>query len=141
MSSEERNTTDVNHGCLLLTKQNKMKNTGVFNDVNASIKEQIAGLKNIKIHFEEINDFESIQNISLSIRILELYFVPQYLQIKQIFEGTFETDTEIISYDRFIELTEDYKGSGYYKSGTALKELQTNGRVKTIFSTFELTKI
>ena len=72
MSSEERNTTDVNHGCLLLTKQNKMKNTGLFNDVNAVIKEQIAGLKNIKIHFQEQNDFESIQQVAKSICVLEL---------------------------------------------------------------------
>ena len=45
---------------------------GLFTDVNAVIKEEIAGLKNIQIHFQMNGDFDKIQKVSLAIRQLEI---------------------------------------------------------------------
>tara|TARA_R100000541_G_scaffold631_1_gene4040 strand:- start:130 stop:291 length:162 start_codon:yes stop_codon:yes gene_type:complete len=45
---------------------------GLFTDVNAVIKEEIAGLKNIKIHFQMNGDFDKIQKVALAIRQLQI---------------------------------------------------------------------
>lgn len=43
---------------------------------------------------------------------------------------------EIIDYKRFLELTE---GRGYWKKGTALKELKNNGKLWTPWAIFTLS--
>lgn len=45
---------------------------GLFSDVNSVIKDELAGLKNIKIHFQMNDDFDKIQKVSLAIRQLEI---------------------------------------------------------------------
>lgn len=43
----------------------------LFTDVNVVIKEQIASLKNIKIHYQMNSDFNKVQKVSLAIKQLE----------------------------------------------------------------------
>jgi len=57
---------------LKIIKTTKIMKQGLFTDVNAVIKEEIAGLKNIKIHFQMNGDFDKIQKVSLAIRQLEI---------------------------------------------------------------------
>ncbi len=43
----------------------------LFTDVDAVVKEQIASLRNIKIHYQMSGDFDKIQKVSLAIKQLE----------------------------------------------------------------------
>ena len=45
---------------------------GLYSDVNSVIKDELAGLKNIKIHFQMTGNFDKIQKVSLAIRQLEI---------------------------------------------------------------------
>jgi len=55
------------------------------------------------------------------------------LCIEKKFHG--EKNIHLIGYKKFLDLTE---GSGYWKKGTALNELKTNGKLHTPFSTFTI---
>tara|TARA_R100000329_G_C7586801_1_gene208046 strand:+ start:542 stop:790 length:249 start_codon:yes stop_codon:yes gene_type:complete len=56
------------------------------------------------------------------------------LVIEQQFKD--EKDIYLIDYKRFLELTE---GRGYWKKGTALKELKNNGKLWTPWAIFTLS--
>jgi|TARA_R100000482_G_scaffold91264_1_gene37533 hypothetical protein len=43
----------------------------LFTNVDAVVKEQIASLRNIKIHYQMSGDFDKIQKVSLAIKQLE----------------------------------------------------------------------
>jgi len=43
----------------------------LFTNVDAVVEEQIASLKNIKIHYQMSGDFDKIQKVSLAIKQLE----------------------------------------------------------------------